>query len=156
MFAIIVLLCLVFGLRAEAEIVVSAASDWALSIGSVDLQSGPGSDLIPNYDNSGSPGIITVAGTIDDSDAWRIDVRRVDTLWDGALTLRIERISEGTGGGSISGGESYLDVVLADCAFFSGSGDRSNIQIQFQLTGVSLQLPPDVYLTTVTYTVVDL
>lgn len=155
-FAISILLSLVFATGAEAEIIVSTTGDWSLSVGSSDLQSGAGSDLIADYDNAGSPGIISIAGTSGDADAWRIDVRRVDLQWDSGLTLRVKRISDGLGGGSVSGGESYLDIGLADFTFFSGLGDRSGVQVQFQLSGVSLQLPPDTYSTTIVYTVVDL
>ena len=48
------------------------------------------------------------------------------------------RTSSGTGKGSVSGGQAYIQVTTNDTTFFTGAGNRNGIQIQFQLTGASL------------------
>ena len=42
-----------------------------------------------------------------------------------------------------------------DSALFSGAGDRLDIPLQYRLDGISIDLPPGSYATTVVYTVVD-
>ena len=151
------MLCaLLLGGTAHAIDVTIFGSGWSPSIGVVNLLAGAGSDFISAYDNSSNPGTITISGTSGDSDAWRVDVRRTDGIWHGNLALSAKRTGDGAGPGSISGGETYQVVATTDSAFFSGAGDKGNVPIQLELGGVSLQVPPGNYSTTITYTVVDL
>jgi hypothetical protein len=81
---------------------------------------------------------------------------RTDVTWDSHLTLSVRRTSDGVGGGAISGGDSYLPLGTGTSTFFSGTGDRLNIQMQLRLDGVSASVPANSYATTITFTVVDL
>lgn len=133
---------------------ISVTGDWSRTIGTGDLQAGAGSDLVSAYQSDADAVLLTVWNT--GGGAWRVDVRRADTTWDTDLTLSVRRTGDGTGGGTIGAGTTYQAIAETNAEFFSGSGDRSNVALQFNLTGMSLQVPPDTYVTTITYTVVDI
>lgn len=133
-----------------------SSGNWSLLVDDSDLQGGAGSNMKPSYESTGSPSYVTVYGTSGLSDNWRIDVKRIDSVWDPNLTLSVKRTTDGTGLGPIAGGDSYMQIGPTDSAFFSGSGDRNNIPLEMELGGMSLQVPPSTYSTTIVYTVVEL
>jgi hypothetical protein len=140
--------------KAEA-IDISAAGGWSETINASDLQAGAGSNLISTYESVTGATALTISNTTGNSDNWKVDVRRTDTTWYINFHLYVKRTSDGTGGGSISGGLSYIEITATDSQFFSGAGNRSGVNLQYELTGMSLSVPPNTYTTTVTYTVVD-
>jgi len=115
------------------------------------LQAGAGSNLTGTYEST-SGITITVYNTVA---AWRVDVQKVDSNWDSSLLLYIKRTTNGYGDGSISGGLSYQEITAINQSFYTGTNVRAGVSIRFQLTGVSIQVPPDVYTTTVYFTVSD-
>ncbi|MGE5558831.1 MAG: hypothetical protein ACM3WV_09490 [Bacillota bacterium] len=133
---------------------ITSAGAWNETIDASDLIAGAGSGLIDTYESANIL-ILSIANCLDDTDNWRVDVKRADVVWHGDLFLSVRRTSDGTGSGTIAGGLSYIPVDAMDTAFFSGAGDRSNINLQFKLSGISLNLPPDIYSTVVVYTVID-
>jgi len=129
---------------------ITATGSWSETIGSPPPAAG--SDL-PNTCESASNAIsINITTT---SGNWGLTVKKIDSKWHANLHLWVKRTSDGSGSGSISGGSSYQEATDIDNAFFNGNGDRNNVTIQLQLTGVSIQVPPDTYTTTVYYTVSD-
>ena len=134
---------------------ISVTGSWSETIDAADLQAGAGSDLTASYESATDQVLITISGTAGGGDAWRVDVRKVDTNWHSDLILYVRRTGAGTGG-SVSGGTDYLQVTGSDQAFFSGSDDVSGIPIQLKVSGMSIQVAPDTYTTTVYYTVVDI
>ena len=140
--------------KAEA-IDITATGSWSRTIDASDLASGAGSDLVGIYESAVNATVLTLLNTTGNTDNWRIDVRRSDSTWHGDFILYIQRTSDGTGGGSISGGLSYTAIGTTDSQFFSGAGDRSSVNLQYKLTGMSVSIPPNTYSTTVVFTVVD-
>ena len=134
---------------------ITVAGPWSLTIDADDLIGGAGSELNSTYESTANQTLIAISNTAGNDDNWRVDVRRADTTWHNDFTLSVKRTGDGSGGGSVSGGSAYQAVGTTDSAFFSGSGDRSDVPIQLKLSGVSLQIPPDTYLTAITYRVVD-
>jgi len=135
--------------RAEAgNVNIAATGGWNFTIDASDLSSGPGSDLA---DKDSAPGatLLTVSAT---GFSWRVDVRKSDTTWNGNLTLNARRTSDGTGSGLVFGGSSYIPIGSTNSLFFSGSGSRSNIGVQYRLNS-SVRVPPGSYSTTVIYTI---
>jgi hypothetical protein len=65
------------GIKAQA-IDISAAGGWNESVDQSDLIFGPGSELIEVYESTTGGTVMDVANCTDDSDNWRIDVRRID------------------------------------------------------------------------------
>ncbi len=142
--------------RAEA-IDLSATGGWNETVDESDLASGAGSNLIDAYESTTGASTITIYSCAGDTDNWRVEVRLVDEGgWHGDLKIYVKRTSDGSGSGTISDGLSYLEISSTDTQFFSGSGDRSNIGIQYQLTGMSINVSPKNYNTNVTFTVVDI
>ena len=151
------LLLVATGDFSEAAIItisIDATGDWSETIDASDLQAGAGSDLKSTYESAAGTGLLTISGTSGNGDTWRVDVQRSDTTWHtNFFTLSVKRTGDGSGGGSISGGTVYQVIGESNVEFFSGTGDRSGIPLQFKLEGMSLQVPPGIYSTTVTYTV---
>lgn len=73
-----------------------------------------------------------------------------DSNWDPNFTLSVQQ----TTGAPISGGESYQEVRTVSDPFFTGS-TNTTIDIQYELTGITVETPADDYVTTVEYTVTD-
>lgn len=135
---------------------LASAGDWTRTITAADLQAGAGSDLTATYLSDPVVMSLAITGTIDNNDTWRIDVRRTDSNWHNDFTLAIKRTGDGSGGGGIADGDAYRAITMTDASFFTGAGDRFNVPLQLQLTGMSIQAPPATYSTTITFTVVDL
>jgi hypothetical protein len=136
--------------HAEAQD-ISAVGGWTETIDSSDLVSGAGSDLAGTYESNADATTIDITH----DPQWRVDIHRTDTNWSLDFTLYARRTSDGSGSGSISGGTSYMEITTVGTQFFTGSENRSGIDAQYQLTGMSVGVSPDTYSTTVTYTVVD-
>lgn len=141
--------------KTQAQINITVAGSWFLTINASDLLAGAGTDLIDTYESAADAVSISISETTGASDNWRVDVKKVDTDWESSFHLYVKRTSQGTGG-SVSGGTAYQEITDADQSFFNGSDDVSGIDIQLKLSGVSVQIPPDTYTTTVYYTVVDI
>ena len=132
---------------------ITATGNWLdLTINASNLTGGAGSNLIDTYQSDPAAVSITITAT---SGNWGLNVKKINSNWHDNLHLHIKRTSDGTGSGSVSGGGSYQEVKDIDQGFFSGNGDRSNVNVQLELTGVSIQVPPAVYTATVYYTVSD-
>jgi len=135
---------------------LTTAGAWSRIVTAGDLQGGTGSNLVASYTSNISEVTLSITGTIDAADNWRIDVRRTDNTWYDDFSLLIRRTGDGIGPGFISGGESYQAISLTDAPLFFGAGDRTGVTLQMQLSGMSVNVPAATYSTTITYTVVDL
>jgi hypothetical protein len=138
------------GQAGAGNVNITASGGWNFTIGPADLSAGPGSD-IADKDSAPSATLLTVSAT---GFNWRVDVNRSDTTWNGNLTLNVRRTSDGTGSGIVSGGGSFIPVGLINSLFFSGSGSRSNMGVQYRQKS-SVKVPPGSYSTTVIYTIVQ-
>ncbi len=130
---------------------IAAVGGWTETIDASDLVSGAGSNLQTDYYSSTSATTIDVAA----SGNYQVNVRRSDTNWSGDFTLYLKRASDGTGSGTISGGTSYLVVSPTDTELFTGSLDRTGVDVQYHLSGTSIDITPGTYSTTLTFTIVD-
>ena len=138
----------------EAATSITVTGSWSLSIGQANLAGAAGSDLTSTYASATNQATMTVGGT--GGHTWRIDVLRVDTTWHANLHLWLQRTNNGTsGGGSGTGGTTYLEVTTTTQTWMTGVGDRSGFTIQFQLTGVSCAVPAASYSTSIRYTIVQ-
>ncbi|MBN2373435.1 hypothetical protein JXL19_06600 [bacterium] len=131
---------------------IDVQNDWLLTINSTNLQSGAGSDLIPNYQSDSDQISVDINNT---NKNWSVSIKGSVTNWHGELACYVRRTSNGTGPGSVSGGTAWQKVTLTDQVFFTGRRQRRNINIQCGLTGMSVQVPPGVYTGTIIYTVTE-
>ncbi|MFC2078159.1 hypothetical protein ACFLTM_05055 [Candidatus Bipolaricaulota bacterium] len=133
---------------------IIAGGDWSVTISTADLLGGAGTDLQGTYESPSNQVLLSVGGTTGPTDTWRVDVRRSDATWHEDVHLSILRTGDGAGG-SVSGGLESLEILGTDTTFLSGSDDVTGIPCQLILTGISIQVPPGAYGTTVVFTVVD-
>lgn len=132
---------------------ITVTGSWTENIDASDLQAGAGSDLIDTYESASDQ--IDIYVDAQGARNYRVDVRKNDANWHSNFQLSVRRTSDGTGYGWVSGGTSYQEVTDTDQSFFTGNRDRQDIKVQLRLTGVSVQVPTDIYTTTVWYTVVN-
>lgn len=133
---------------------LSSAGNWVQNISSSDLTFGAGSDLTDTYTSVTAATTLEVSECAGETEEWQISIKRVDQIWDGGrFVLAVKRTSVGVGAGTITGGDSsFQEVTTSDALFITGQGNRSGITIQYQLTGVSIQILPDNYSTVVEFT----
>jgi len=132
---------------------IRVTGGWTEIIDFNDLQGGPGSDLISSYESLVDAVDIDITGA--GNALWEVDIRRVDTNWQPALTLEARRTSSHP---DVYGGTAYQQVIMSDQLFFYTNvraNNARNIKIQYRLGGVSVQIPPGNYTTTVSYTVIE-
>ena len=130
---------------------ISTTGGWSRTITAADLTAGAGSDLASQQESHAGATTLTIAST--GGGAWRIKVRHMPNPWHNDFTLWVRRTSEGTGGGSIAGGSGYLQVTALDTELFSGTLDRSGISLQYKLTGLSKNVSPNSYLSSLVFAV---
>lgn len=144
----------------EAEDVgIRVSGRWRERVNEANLTAGAGSDLNPTYTSETGQFTLLISGFGTDlaiQDAWRVDVRKVDSNWDTALKMFVKRTSNGTGTGQVNGGTSFQEVTNIDQTFFTGSNNRTSLDVQSRITGVSLQITPATYAAGIVFTVVDI
>ena len=133
----------------------TVAGSWSLVIGSSDLSGGPGGDLVPEFVSAADALVFEVTGAVDQFEAWYVDIQRIDISWDPALHIELQRTSNGSGIGTISGGTGFLEAEAASRRLFQGTGDRSSVLIQLKLSGVSVTVGADTYSTQIVFTLLD-
>lgn len=127
---------------------------WTENINVLDLSAGAGSDLISEHESAADQVIVDISNTLGGGDTWRIDIRKSDISWSADMYVHVKRTSSGTGG-STAGGTTYLQLSGIDQQFFTGSDDVTGIDIQYKISGVSVNIAPGTYTTNIIYTVVD-
>jgi hypothetical protein len=148
---IVAAVCLLTPFPALAGDIV-ATGGWTDTVDSADLQSGAGSDLIASYESAADATSLDLTTAAD----YRVDIRRNAGTWHADLTLYARRTSAGTGSGSISGGTTYQELTASDAELFTGNSDRTGVEVQYQVDGMSVNVGPDNYEATVIYTITDL
>jgi hypothetical protein len=114
---------------------ISVASSWNLAIDDRYLRWG----ILQNRYESDIDGVnITISNS--DGGRWKLYVRRNDINWHSDFVLKLRR------------GRNEVTVETTNKEFLEGKGDAS-YRIQVILEGVSLQISPDTYVTTVIYTI---
>ncbi len=135
---------------------ISVTGNWDLTIDETDLQGGPGTDLISTYASVTSMTIEVIKGNDNKKWNWRVDVSKIDNNWHGDFHLDVRRTGPGSGRGTISGGTIYQEISSTYQSFFSGYKNRHDVPFQYQLRGVSVQVVPNTYTTTVWFTVIEI
>jgi hypothetical protein len=132
---------------------ISSTGDWTNQvIGPANLTAGAGSALTATYESSATQITLDVYNTL--AGSYDVAVKRTDSpTWDSSVILSVKRTDDGSGSGSISNGLAYQAVDTIDSILFSGTDDRSSVHLQLRLSNVSIQVPPDIYSTTLTFTV---
>lgn len=142
-----------------AQLDLQVTGDWTLTLDASDLLPSPqaGADWAGTHETSGAENpSMTMSNLASNSQPWRIDVRRLDTLWPAGVPLYVRRTSDGTGPGTISGGLTYQAITAVDQSLFTGTGDRSMVDLQLRVEGVAVGvLDVRTYDTEVIYTLTE-
>jgi hypothetical protein len=126
-----------------------------LDIDETGLSSGAGSGFEAWFETAADAQSIDVRFP---SGNWEVYVSRSDSSWDSDLHLYVRRTGDGWSlSGTISGGTSYQEVTTSELSFYSGTGGRYAVPVQYQVTGsyIDLGIGPGTYTTTITYTLYD-
>jgi hypothetical protein len=129
---------------------LTSMGDWTESITATDLVSGAGTDLKPQFESAAGVTTLTVSNA---PGPWTVSVKRTGNGGHGDVTVYVKRVSGGSGIGTIDGGTAYQTLTGADVDLFSGTEDRNGISLQFKLTGITRDVPPANYLSTIVFTV---
>ncbi len=123
----------------------------SFTISSTNVLAGNNLDTMLETSNSIT---IDLSGTKND---WYTQVNKSDISWNGTVKIWVRRTGDGTGGGgsNISGGTTYQEITNTAANFFSGRKDRSNIPIQYKITGMNVSINATTNTTTITHTVYD-
>jgi hypothetical protein len=150
--ALLVLLLVAAGAGALA---IDVAGGWSLSLGLPDLAGPAGSDFLPEYTSAANAMVVDVSGALLDTEPWTVTIHRADMAWDSSLSLSAKRTSDGVGAGSITGGLAFQTVTLVAQTLSQGTGNRSSIQLQLKLAGVSVTMGSRILDTQVVLTLLD-
>jgi len=145
----------VLRLPAAQPLEITLTNNWTTpSFGITNLAGGAGTDFSATpWESAANAVELEVKFS---NPPWTVSVRKVDSAWNAVLHLSVRRTGPGTGGGTLSGGTTYQEITGTDTAFFSATGgDKKNIPLQFQISGVTVTLGAATFSTTVYYTVTD-
>ncbi len=145
--------------QARAQLVISQVSNWQEDLDATDLSTPEeaGMDLngtLETTSNFNQFDILNVATSQD----WKITVSKSDINWPGAFIPYVQRTSNGTPcgtcsgvniGGSVTG---YLQITNLDQDFILGTGEVTDIDVQFKVEGISLTVDADNYSTEIIFT----
>jgi hypothetical protein len=128
---------------------ISAAGVWSTFLSGSDLAAGAGSDLRSPIESTPGQVALTISNTAGAS--WTVTVRNDSVLLPPGAHLSVRVASTGSGAGSVSGGGAYLALSGADQTLLSGTGDRSGVQLQFRVDGISVRNSFGNYTTNIIY-----
>jgi hypothetical protein len=122
---------------------IRVQGDWAVSIGAADLAGGAGSDIRSPIDSATNQTSLEVSNT--GGGAWVLRLRRSDFAWATGAELYARRTTDGSGAGSIAGGDGWVQITSIQRELCHGTGDRSNVRVQLRLSGVGVAHAPGSY-----------
>lgn len=135
---------------------LTVSNGWLRTIDANDLSGPAGSDLVSPIESSPSVATLDIVNTRGQGGAkWTVTVAKDEVDWPPGVSIAVRRNSDGTGSGTISGGETYLTLSGAAQTFFSGKHDRTGVEIQLRVDGVSVTnlTGPHTYALNIIYTV---
>lgn len=128
---------------------ITSIGNWTQTINASHLVAGAGSNLQSSLASISGTTTIDVNG----AQNWTVLARRGTGPWSSGVTLQIKRTSAGSGAGTISGGEDFIDINTSNVTIFSGRSHRNGVALQYRLTGLSCTVPPGTYSAPIIFTV---
>ncbi|MBN2735873.1 MAG: hypothetical protein JXR70_02755 [Spirochaetales bacterium] len=144
-----------FQVFAAPKLSLRVTGKWTLKIDDTKLTGLAGSDFPGFFESALAQVDVDVTKTQGDASAWTMYVSKADSNWDTDVLVYIKRTADGSGAGSIAGGTSYQLLTNSDVVFFTGTGDRTGIKIQFRLDFLVEDINVDDYVTGINYTVIE-
>jgi hypothetical protein len=143
---LLVLSCV--GVASAADL--SSTGDWTENVNASHLTAGAGSNLPAAFQSVSGTTVLSIANAPGN---WRVKARRGSGNWNGNLILWVKRTSDGSGSGTISGGDTFVELGATDAEIFSGTEARGNISLQYKLTGLTSGVAPDAYTSSIIFTI---
>lgn len=141
-------------LHAGPKLTLAVTGRWSIgTFRAAQLSGGAGTDFTGTQTSASNQVRLTIRNT--GTTGWGMTVRRVDTYWNPAMRVYVQRTDTGTGLGTISGGMGFQELTAMDTIFLSGTGDFSAIPLQFELTGFSAVVGIGAFSTTIFYTITE-
>lgn len=134
------------GTAAAADIDV--VGHWSRTVTRTDLLAGAGTDILSPVESPAAIATLDITNT--GGSSWIVRVTWNDIDWAPGASVAVRRSGNEAG---ISGGTAFQTLSGLPQDFFCGTGDRSGIQIQFKVDGVTIRTAPQPYSLIVTYTV---
>lgn len=156
---IIFYLFLLLALQSKAQN-MNVTGNWNLALSTSQITEA-GNDYDQNIESSASQSFLThsLGGSIINQlfTNWQVYVQRIDTNWNPNLKIDVRRTGVGsyTIFASLNGGTVYQEINSSTSLFYIGSGNFSNIPVQYRLRGMSVTMPVGVHSTTLLYTLMD-
>jgi hypothetical protein len=130
---------------------ISVSGNWSKTVNRDNLAAGAGSNLVSTIESPAATATLNIINTA--GATWTVRVAKSNVSWPANVGVAVKRTTNGSGSGTISSGTSYLAVDSTANTFFSGTGDRTGIEIQLRLYGVSIGASPGLYSLAITYSV---
>lgn len=130
---------------------IAVTGSWFETVDRADLSAGAGSDVRTPIESSAAQVTLDITNTL--GAGWTVQLARSDISWPAGVAIAARRTSDGAGGGSIAGGAAYVAANGAPQIFFTGTGDRTGIQIQIRTEGLSVRTAPGTYTSGLIYSV---
>lgn len=86
---------------------------------------------------------------------WAVSVKKNNIVWNDNILIWIHRTGNGYGRGNIKGGENYIDIPNHEVGFVTGNKEQYDVPLQLQLSGVSVTIPANNYITEIVFTLTD-
>ena len=115
-----------------------------------------GQNYSPEIESTSNAVLMSITG-FKNKDNWSVTVNKSDANWDTGVAVYVKRTTAGTGLGTVSGGTTYLQVLNTPQTFVTGTGKHvSDINLQYKLNGISVELEATTFYTDIVYTLYEL
>ena len=130
---------------------ISVDGGWWEQIDSADLAAGAGTDLRSSLESPAGVSRLDITNT--SGQPWSVRVSCDAAELPAGLVLAVRRTTDGSGGGSVSGGTGYLTLGATERVLFTGTADRTSVGLQYRLEGLGVTQSPAVLVPSVTYSI---
>lgn len=154
------ILCCFSSIDICAQQIVSSTFNYREVINAADLTTPneAGSNLNSSIETSAAFTRLDIRN-IGSTQGWKVVISRQDITWNNALTIFIQRTSDGSPcvtcdgvTSSISPLNTYIPLQAIQTDFIYGKGEVTGIDLQVRVDGLSVLLPVDNYRTEIMYT----
>src|SRR6476620_9806394 len=132
---------------------MTGIGNWTFSLSAANLTNGAGSNFLGSAESISGTTVLSLGGV--GSQTWTVVARRGAGTWDSGVTILVRRTSDGTGpgNGTISGGQSYIELTTSNTILFTGNKARDGVTIQYKVMGLSVRTPAATYTSPVIFSI---
>ena len=143
-------ICLISGLGYSQEVRIKGTVEFSFSQSNIKAGENYQVETASRKD-----GVVMDIKKLDRQSHWKITVYKNDINWDNRVGIYVRRTSTGNGSGATWGGTNYVEIRSMPQNFLQGSGSLTNINLQYKLMGLSIEIPSNTYYTDIVYTLYE-